>query len=160
MAASPDDAQIAIDGACALMDFVKMHLKPNKMKDVIIEYGGHAQLLSALEASPGNQELCEKASDVLYLIADGSDYVLPRCSLLVAAGAVPLLAAVVRTHNGYAKFKARNTLKLLGYRGDGKPKVIFTGFPTQHRPPAAFSFQDTKPPTLSRSFLVPKPSPT
>jgi hypothetical protein len=118
MAASPMDVQIAIEGAYALVEQTE---GGDEACDAIIEGGGHIQLLSVIAAFLDNEELCEQASRALYCIADGEGN--PRSSALVAAGAVPIFAAIAHTHDGRAKTSAIETLKKIRLPSDRTSKV-------------------------------------
>ncbi len=108
ISAFPKDVMIAIEGAHAL----RQHAR----NGAIIKAGGHVQLLKAIAAFPDSKKLCEHASEALWQISGEGE---PQRSALVAAGAIPLLAAIVRTHEGRAKFYSEATLKYLGLRSDG-----------------------------------------
>ncbi len=113
MAAFPEDVQIAIDGAQAL---IKQAHGGNKARDAIVLAGGHVLLLKAIATFPDNEELCEEASEALSFIAMCPGEL--RRSALVAAGVGPLLSAAARTHHGNTKLFSGLTLKELGLRSD------------------------------------------
>ena len=74
-------------------------------------------LLEALSLHKTHAKVCENVSFALYMIANSET----RASI-VSVGAVPLLAAVCKDHEGEVRKEARRALDALGYNNDGSKK--------------------------------------
>ena len=107
-----DRAAVAEAGAKALQS-----QSFKDMDDAVAAAGGILALAMALERHTASAGVCKQVSGALVSLALSSPQ---RKASIVAAGAIPLLAAAFRTHGGRAKAWAHEALKTLGYDDDGK----------------------------------------
>ncbi len=81
---------------------------------------GVGPIVALLDRHKDDAEACAEVCNALSCLADGPCGV--RSKAIVAMGAVLLLAAVFRTHNGNTKDKAHDALIVLGYTANGDRK--------------------------------------
>ena len=88
----------------------------NECREVCIKYDAVSIILSLMKIHSSVANVCHYACRALYNIG-WSD--TTHRSVIVAAGAIPVLVAVYNRHSGDAKAKANETLQKLGYSTNG-----------------------------------------